>query len=241
MFTGIIEEIGEVVSMEKVADLLLWDGSKGEGYVLIVACKLCLEGCYQGASICVNGACLTATEFDDKSVTFGVAPETLRRTNLGLLKKGSKVNLERAAASGSRNSGHYVQGHVDGTGEIIDKSREGESLWIKVKVPAELMTGLVPKGYVAIDGTSLTVCEVNVAECWFNFMLVQYTQTKIIVPQKQVSDLVNVEIDVLGKYVQKSFQSVTERVDAMENRIQTQLDTIVARLDAIERTRSNGT
>jgi len=185
MFTGIVEEIGVVVSMTEVAELTLWDGSKGKGFVLVVKCKVCLDGCYLGASIAVNGTCLTATAFDDTSVTFGVAPETLRCTNLGSLSPGSQVNMERAAQQGGRNSGHYVQGHVDNTGEIVKKWREGESLWIKVKVPKSLITLIVKKGFIAVDGTSLTVCDVNSEESWFTFMLVQYTQTKIIVPHKK--------------------------------------------------------
>lgn len=208
--------------------------SSGEGYVLVVECVVCLDGCYIGASVCVNGVCLTVTEFDDKKMSFGVAPETLRLSNLGRLKEGSQVNMERAAATGGRNSGHYVQGHVDNTGEIIKKWREGESLWIKVKVPKELISQIVHKGFIAIDGTSLTVCEVNYDETWFTFMLVQYTQTKIIIPHKEVGELVNLEIDVLGKYVARSVAQVVERVDAMEKRFDAKLENVLQRLQALE-------
>jgi len=106
MFTGIIEEMGQVVSMSKESGQTRWDGSVGDGYILVIACKVCLIDCYVGASIAVNGVCLTATKFDDSQVTFGVAPETIRLTNLVKLNPGSNVNMERAAKMGDRNSGH---------------------------------------------------------------------------------------------------------------------------------------
>ncbi len=226
MFTGIVEEMGTVVSMEQVGDMKLWDGSIGVGYQLVVACKACLDGCYLGASIAVNGTCLTATAFDQETVSFGVAPETIRKTNLVHLGKGDKVNLERAAKMGDRNSGHYVQGHVDGTGEILSKTPEGESLWIKVKLAPELLQ-VVEKGFVAVDGTSLTVCEVNRAESWFTFMLVQYTQNHIIIPHKPVGGLVNIELDVMGKFVSQSLKGLEERLSK-------QIDGILERLTNLE-------
>mmetsp|Transcript_1525 Transcript_1525/g.2327 ORF Transcript_1525/g.2327 Transcript_1525/m.2327 type:complete len:219 (+) Transcript_1525:292-948(+) len=208
--------------------------SKGKGYVLVVKCTVCIDGCYLGASIAVNGTCLTATAFDDSTVTFGVAPETLRCTNLGSLNAGSKVNMERAAQQGSRNSGHYVQGHVDATGEIVKKWREGESLWVKIKVPKNLITLIVKKGFIAIDGTSLTVCEVNAQESSFTFMLVQYTQTKIIVPHKEEGEKVNVELDVLGKYVAQSVAAINDRVDSLESKIDSALSKLETRITALE-------
>jgi len=235
MFTGIVEEIGEVVFMEMRDGLTLWDGSTGSGYVLKVLCKVALEGCYAGASIAINGTCLTATEFDETSATFGVAPETVRKTNLAKLCPGSKVNIERAAKMGDRNSGHYVQGHVDGTGEIIEKTGEGESLWIRVKVsdPVNMMTGIVSKGYIAVDGASLTICDVDASAGTFNFMLVAHTQLHVIIPQKDIGDLVNLEVDVMGKFVQQSMKSLAERVNKIEYSMQEKLDAITARLDAL--------
>jgi riboflavin synthase len=217
MFTGIVEEVGEVVSMREQGDLLLWDGTHGAGFVLTVRCAVSLEGCFLGASIAVNGTCLTATAFDARQVSFGIAPETLRKTNLALLKPGDKVNMERAAKMGDRNSGHYVQGHVDGTGRIVSKTRENESLWIKVAVAPELLQYIVKKGFVAVDGTSLTVCEVNTHEGWFTFMLVQWTQTKVIIPLKAVGDLLNIEMDVMGKFAAEATRGISDRVAALES------------------------
>ena len=114
MFTGIVEIVGTVVSKKLDPQLVLWDGSVGEGVVLTIECTAeFLKGCYIGASIAVNGVCLTVTSFTETEATFGLAPETLRRTNLDLLKSGDKVNVERSAKIGDRNSGHFVQGHVD--------------------------------------------------------------------------------------------------------------------------------
>lgn len=234
MFTGIVEEIGCVISMAKSSKLTLWDGSEGEGFVLVVECVICLDGCYIGASVSVNGTCLTVTQFDTKQVTFGVAPETLRLTNLGSLKQGSKVNMERAAETGGRNSGHYVQGHVDNTGEIIDKWQQDDSLWIKVKVPKQLILQIVHKGFIAIDGASLTVCEVNYEESWFTFMLVQYTQGKIIIPHKTTGELVNLEIDVLGKYVAQSLASIMKRVDSIEETLNAKIDGLINKIASLE-------
>lgn len=114
MFTGIVEEMGTVVSLEERDDMPLWDGTKGKGTELTVEADVALEDAYLGCSICVNGVCLTATELKDNKFKVGLAPETLRRTYLGTLKKGDHVNLERASEIGGRNSGHFVQGHVDG-------------------------------------------------------------------------------------------------------------------------------
>ena len=121
MFTGIVEEMGTVKALDQRDDMVLWDGSIGEGTELIVEAKTVLDGAYLGCSICVSGVCLTATELDESTFKVGLAPETLRKTYFGSLKAGDAVNLERASEIGGRNSGHFVQGHVDGTGEIIEK------------------------------------------------------------------------------------------------------------------------
>lgn len=119
MFSGIVEEMGTVRRLEKVGGMELWDGSVGEGWVLEVGASEVLDGAYLGCSIAVNGVCLTVTEFDTSTCTFGLAPETLRCTNLASLTSGSNVNLERAMAADGRNSGHMVQGHVDDVGTIL--------------------------------------------------------------------------------------------------------------------------
>jgi riboflavin synthase len=210
MFSGIIEEMGTVEALQVKNDLVLWDGSVGDGVVLTIRGEKALEEAYIGCSIAVNGVCLTATEITEKTFSVGLAPETLRRSNLDKLQKGSKVNLERALKTNSRNSGHFVQGHVDCTGKIIDKWREGESLWVKVMLPREYMNYIVPKGFVAIDGTSLTICDVNTKENWFTFMLISHTQQSVIIPQKAVGDLVNIEVDVLAKLVESSLDSLKQ-------------------------------
>ena len=226
VFTGIVEEMGTVVSLAQLADMVLWDGSRGAGWVLTVQADVTLapESMYVGVSIAVNGTCLTATSFSapeegvPRTCAFGLSPETLRRTNLGGLKAGDRVNMERSMKASARNSGHFVQGHVDGVGTIAKKWVEGDSLWIRVAAPPAITRYLVPKGYVAVDGTSLTVCDVNVAEGWFTFMLVEYTQKHIVVPLKPADGTgkVNIEVDVLGKYVERSMSSVLERLARVE-------------------------
>jgi riboflavin synthase len=223
MFTGIVEEMGEVVSLESRSDMPLWDGTVSEGVELTVRAHTVLEGAYLGCSICVSGACLTATNLNLKDSTFsvGLAPETLRKTNLGELTAGSMVNLERASEIGGRNSGHFVQGHVDGTGTIVKKFPDQDSLVVVVKVAPDLIRYLVPKGFVAVDGTSLTVVDVNPAESTFSFMLVSYTQSKIVVPRKSVGGTVNIEVDVLGKYSEAALNvQVLPRFEALEAQVQ---------------------
>lgn len=223
MFTGIVEEMGTVVSLEENDDMTLWDGSKGKGTELSVKGDVVLEGAYLGCSICVSGVCLTATELsdDDKYVfKVGLAPETLRRTYLGQLKEGDAVNLERASEIGGRNSGHFVQGHVDGMGTIVDKWIDEDSLFFKVEVTEDdLLRYIVPKGFIALDGTSLTVCEVNNEEKWFTFMLVEYTQKKIIIPKKDIGQRINIEVDVLGKYSESALQTLMPRIEQLEQKV----------------------
>ena len=187
-----------------------------------VHCRFFSNG---SCSICCSGVCLTATELADDTFKVGLAPETLRRTYLGELKEGDAVNLERASEIGGRNSGHFVQGHVDGVGVIQDKWVDADSLWVKVEVPDDdsgdnLLRYIVPKGFIAIDGTSLTVVDVNPEEKWFTFMLVEYTQKKIIVPQKVVGSKVNLEVDVLGKYSENALVALLPRLEALEARVE---------------------
>ena len=221
MFTGIVEEMGEVVSLEEKDDMVLWDGSTGSGTELTVKGNIALEGAYLGCSICVSGVCLTATELKEDQFKVGLAPETLRRTYFADLQAGDPVNLERASEIGGRNSGHFVQGHVDGVGEIIEKWTDEDSLFHKIKVDAEMMPFIVPKGFIAIDGTSLTVVDVNNEENWFTFMLVEYTQKKIVVTDKKVSKMVNIEVDVLGKYSHTALAALLPRLEALEAKVHT--------------------
>lgn len=219
VFTGIVEEMGEVVSVDRKADLVMWDGSKSEGFVLRIKCKVCLEGAYIGCSIAVNGTCLTVTVFDKEAFEVNCAPETLRRTDLGELRAGSLVNLERSMTASARNSGHFVQGHVDEAGRILEFKPEGDSLWVKISLSDELLPFVVPKGYIAVDGTSLTVCEVNRTEKWFNLMLIAHTQKCIVIPKKKVGDQVNLEADCLGKYAAAAVGGLREQVQALELRV----------------------
>ena len=198
LFTGIVEEMGKV---QKLGD------TKDGGVDLKIAAKTVLEGVNLGDSIAVNGTCLTVTDFTNQDFTVGLSPETLRKTSLIELKTGSLVNLERAVQPISRMGGHFVQGHVDGTGVIVEKVPEGDSLWIKVKTEKGLLKYIVPKGFIAVDGTSLTVVDVFEEEGCFNFMLVSYTQQKIVVPLKEVGQKVNLEVDILGKYVERLLRS----------------------------------
>ncbi|CAK7324010.1 unnamed protein product [Dovyalis caffra] len=198
LFTGIVEEMGKVQNL---------GDTKDGGFDLKIEAKTVLEGVNLGDSIAVNGTCLTVTDFTDQGFTVGLSPETLRKTSLIELKTGSLVNLERAVQPISRMGGHFVQGHVDGTGVIVEKVPEGDSLWIKVKTDKGLLKYIVPKGFIAVDGTSLTVVDVLEEEGCFNFMLVSYTQQKVVVPLKEVGQKVNLEVDILGKYVERLLSS----------------------------------
>lgn len=202
LFTGIVEEMGQIRHLGPTPS--------GEGFDLKVSAAVVLEGVKLGDSIAVNGTCLTVSEFDldSKEFSVGVAPETLRKTSLAELKSGSPVNLERALQPTTRMGGHFVQGHVDCTGEIMSITPEKDSLWIKVKVQdKEVMKYIVRKGYITVDGTSLTVVNVYEEECCFDFMLVAYTQMNVVIPMKNVGEKVNLEVDILGKYVEKLLKS----------------------------------
>ncbi|EXC25510.1 Riboflavin synthase alpha chain [Morus notabilis] len=201
LFTGIVEEMGQI---KKIG------ASDDGGFAMKIAAKTVLDGVNLGDSIAVNGTCLTVTQFDTVSSEFtvGLSPETLRKTSLSELSVGSPVNLERAVQPISRMGGHFVQGHVDGTGEIVSMEAEEDSLWIKVKTTREILKYVVPKGFVAVDGTSLTVVDVFDDEDCFNFMLVAYTQQKVVIPLKKIGQKVNLEVDIMGKYVERLLSSV---------------------------------
>eukprot|EP00928_Gymnodinium_smaydae_P067449 TRINITY_DN50420_c0_g1_i1.p1 TRINITY_DN50420_c0_g1~~TRINITY_DN50420_c0_g1_i1.p1 ORF type:complete len:254 (-),score=57.79 TRINITY_DN50420_c0_g1_i1:26-730(-) len=218
-FTGIIEEMGTVLSVQESAEVKLWDGSVGHGFVLEIEASIALEDCYEGASIATNGVCLTVTQFGNGRFTVNCAPETLSRTNLGAQRAGDRVNLERAARSDARSSGHYVQGHVDGTGTVKSFRRDGDSLWVQIAAPPEILDHIVPKGYVAVDGTSLTVCEVNRQQGWFNLMLIAHTQKCIVLPTRAVGAAVNLEVDVMGKYVEAATKQLREELGSVREEL----------------------
>jgi riboflavin synthase len=185
MFTGIIQEVGKVASAQA--------GS------LVIAASEVLRGMKLGDSIAVNGACLTVTDFGTSSFTVDVMPETLKRTNLGRLKVGDRVNLERPVALGGELGGHLVQGHVDGTGSVAAAVWEGEALLLKFEAPAEIMRFTVPKGFIAVDGVSLTITTKEASSFWVS--VVDYTRRHTTLGERKVGDLVNLETDIIAKYV----------------------------------------
>ena len=187
MFTGIIEEVGTVRAAHP-------------GKLTISATRI-IEDTKEGDSISVNGACLTVTELSKDSFSVDVMPETLRRTNLGLLQPGDKVNLERALAVGGRLGGHFVQGHVDETGRVISITPEEEALLVRFEAPQEIMRYIVRKGFIAVDGVSLTVVECDSSA--FEVSLVAYTQQTTNLAGKRPGDVVNLEVDIIAKYVER--------------------------------------
>ncbi|MEA1958673.1 MAG: riboflavin synthase [Chloroflexota bacterium] len=190
MFTGIVEEIGTVTGV----------GSSQ----LTFAAERVLDGARVGDSIAVNGVCLTATSLTPYSFTVDVMPETLRRTNLGSLQSDDRVNLERAMAAQGRFGGHFVQGHVDGTGRVSSVRLEGSALLLKFDAPKEIIRYIVEKGFIAVDGVSLTVVECNLAS--FSVSLVGITQGETTLGVRKVGDVVNLEVDIIAKYVEKLSQ-----------------------------------
>ena len=193
MFTGIVEEIGKVISAATTR--------------LVIAAMQVVDGMNPGDSIAVNGACLTVTDFDRASFSVDVMPETLQRTNLGLLKAGDGVNLERPTALGGKMSGHLVQGHVDNTGRIIALEWEGEALLLQFEAPTEVLRYIVPKGFIAVDGISLTITEKDSSS--FRVSVVEYTRQNTTLGSRKKGDVVNLEVDIIAKYVAQFTQPQT--------------------------------
>ena len=186
------------------------EGAHTEGVTLSITLpqkSTLLSDAQLGDSIAVNGVCLTATTLTPTvpSFTVGVAPETLRVTNLGNLTPGSRVNLERAVRADTRMGGHFVQGHVDMVARIADVRADGSALTVRFQPEDRTwLRYIVHKGFIALDGTSLTITEVNDDEGWFEIMLISYTQEKVVLAQKGVGETVNVEVDMMAKYAEKS-------------------------------------
>lgn len=202
MFTGIIEEVGSV----RVA----------EGDRIEIAATRVLEGTALGDSIAVNGACLTAARLSDGWFAADVMPETLRRTNLGALRPGDSVNLERSMTLAQRVGGHVVQGHVDGTGAVRSLTPEGDAVLVAIAAPSALLRYVVEKGYIAVDGASLTV--VDRTDEQFRVSLVRYTLEHTIFGKWQVGQRVNLEIDILAKYVERLLAGVAGQSGAAGER-----------------------
>ncbi len=188
MFTGIIEELGTVLQA----------GSK-----LRIQCALVLEDMHEGASIAVNGVCLTAVEISQNSFAADLAPETLRRSNLGDLSAGARVNLERPVTPATRLSGHIVQGHVDATGELVSLDALGDgNYWLKARVPAELDRYLVHKGSIAIDGISLTIAQLDPGPI-LGVTIIPHTFLNTTLGSARAGTHLNIEVDVIAKHIEK--------------------------------------
>jgi len=191
MFTGIIEEVGKVISAQAES--------------LAIEASQVLQGMEVGGSIAVNGACLTVTKFDAASFSTSLMPETLTRTNLGLLKVGDGVNLERPLVLGGQLGGHLVQGHIDDTGKVVSITRSGEATLIRFETSPEVMRYVVEKGFIAVDGISLTVVSRNSSS--FLVSVVEYTQKHTTLGRHQVGNLVNIEVDIIAKYLEQLSQT----------------------------------
>jgi riboflavin synthase len=191
VFTGIVEEVGKVISARP-------------GNLAIAASDV-LQGIELGASMAVNGVCLTVTNFDTNSFSVDVMPETLDRTNLGLLGAGDGVNLERSLPLGGRLGGHLVQGHVDATGRVTSVTRGGGAMMIRFEAPPQLMPYMVEKGFIAVDGVSLTIVTKDTSS--FQVSVVDYTREHTTLGSRRVGDLVNLEVDIIAKYVEQFSQT----------------------------------
>ena len=191
MFTGIIEEVGVIKNIKM--------GAKSA--VITIQANTVMEDIHLGDSIAMNGVCLTVTSFDKNSYSVDVMHETLRRTNLGALKGGSRVNLERAMAADGRFGGHIVAGHVDGTGVITSMKQDDNAVWIDIETDASVLKYIVEKGSITIDGISLTVAQVDSRS--FAVSVIPHTGMHTTLLEKKPGDSVNLETDMIGKYVEK--------------------------------------
>lgn len=187
MFTGIVEEVGKATSVEESG--------------LSFASRHALQELAIGDSISVNGACLTITSIEEEVFSVDVMPETLRRTNLADLKVGDPVNLEKPLTLSSRLGGHIMQGHVDGRGRVLSVTPEGDAMIMEIEAPPDLMRYIVAKGFIGVDGASLTVMDRR--EGTFTISLVSYTWENTTLRERNPNDWVNLEVDILAKYVEQ--------------------------------------
>lgn len=188
LFTGIVEEVGIIKRLTKESP---------HAWELTIQAAHILEDVQLGDSISVNGICLTVTSFNSRHFTVDVMPETARSTSLQSLRHGSQVNLERAMSGTGRFGGHFVSGHIDGVGEIIKRIPVENAIYYDIKVPEQWMTYIVPKGSIAVDGTSLTVFAIEKDS--FQISLIPHTRQQTILGEKKVGDVVNIECDLLVK------------------------------------------
>jgi riboflavin synthase len=202
MFTGIIEETGKVGAVRK---------GQHSSQITVSAGRI-LSDIHTGDSINTNGVCLTVVTFNKTSFTVDVMPETMSRTNLGDLRAGSEVNLERALKLSDRLGGHLVSGHIDGTGKIASRWKDGNAEWFRITAGKEILKYIVEKGSVAIDGISLTVVEAN--EASFTVSVIPHTHQQTTISGKKAGELVNIECDMIAKYLEKLINNGrgTERI-----------------------------
>ena len=194
MFTGIIEELGTINNIRKNA----------ASAVLTIDASTVLEDVHMGDSIAVNGVCLTVTSFTSTSFTADVMHETLNRSSLGSLRSGSKVNLERAMSADGRFGGHIVSGHIDGTGTVSNIKKDDNAVWYTIRTSSDIMRYIVEKGSIAIDGISLTVTWTD--EESFKVSIIPHTAAQTTLSRRKAGDIVNLENDIIGKYVEKLLQ-----------------------------------
>ena len=197
MFTGIVEETGQVIAFEQ----------KAEAWNLHIAARAALVDLAPGDSIAVNGCCLTAVQWDAGSLRFDVLEETRRLTNFSALKPGAAVNLERSLRFGGKVGGHFVTGHIDAQGTIEVLEARGKDFYLRVGVPGNATRYIVHKGSIAIDGISLTIAEVTASS--FAVWIIPHTRAVTNIREKQVGDRVNLEFDLLGKHVEKLLSTRT--------------------------------
>lgn len=191
MFTGIVEEIGHIRRIKR-GDLWI---------VLEVSAQKVLKDVKLGDSIAVNGTCLTVTSFTRDAFSVDVMPETLKKTSLASIGIGSPVNLERAMAAGDRFGGHFVSGHVDGTGKIVEKKPYGNAIVITIEATEDVLRYIIPKGSISIDGISLTVVDTNPSS--FKVSIIPHTMKETVLQHKNPGDVVNLECDMIGKYIER--------------------------------------
>ena len=201
MFTGIVETLGKVIEAQRTGDLL----------VLTIVPVAALTDMAVGDSMCVNGVCLTVKALSRQGFQVDCSPETLERTNLGLLRPNDEVNLERALRISDRLGGHLVTGHVDGTGYIGEVTRRGGSITMAIRVPHEITSHIVEKGSVAVEGVSLTT--MHIAGDEFQVVILPYTAQNTTLGRKRAGDRVNIEVDLIGKYVRRFMQQRGAGID----------------------------
>ena len=207
MFTGIIEEVGQVKSLRRGA----------RSFTLEVEASLVMEDTRVGDSIATNGVCLTVTSLTGHGFTADVMPETVQRTALGELVPGSPVNLERALSLQTRLGGHIVSGHIDGTGRISDRRQDDTALWLTVECDSSLLRYIIQKGSITIQGVSLTVARVD--DRSFAVSLIPHTQAATTLHQSKVGDIVNLENDVIAKYVEKLLGRESDRDNGLMEKL----------------------